>query len=263
MQPMVFLKNLISNLLQNFGYSISRSSDLLIRFQERTDIDVYLKLLSNMPKVEFEKLSPFVTHAKSQLGQELFVLHQTQYKNDGYFVEFGATNGFKLSNTYLLEKEFKWTGILAEPAHVWHKELRANRSAHIESKCVWSISNMKILFNETSYPEISTLEEFSDHDMHSEFRKGGKRYKVDTISLNDMLEKYGAPSNIDYLSIDTEGSELEILESLNFEKYKFSVITVEHNFTKNRQLICDLLSKNGYERVLENMSLFDDWYVFV
>ena len=63
---------------------------------------------------------------KSQLGQEIFALIENDFKRDGFFVEFGATNGLELSNTHLLEKEFGWTGILAEPAKTWHEDLYKN-----------------------------------------------------------------------------------------------------------------------------------------
>jgi hypothetical protein len=66
---------------------------------------------------------------------------------------------------------------------------------------------------------------------------------------------------MDYLSIDTEGSEYDILSSFNFDKYKFRVITSEHNFTQNREKIYTLLKKQGYERKFEDISEFDDWYV--
>ena len=79
--------------------------------------------------------------------------------------------------------------------------------------------------------------------------------------MNDFLIKYNAPNVVDYLSIDTEGSEYAILENFNFNKYKFRVITVEHNYTKNRQKIFDLLTNNGYLRKYEELSMFDDWYV--
>jgi hypothetical protein len=86
---------------------------------------------------------------------------------------------------------------------------------------------------------------------------------VSTISLNDLLSKHNAPKHIDYLSIDTEGSEFEILNSFDFSSHSFGVVTVEHNFTPVRQKIFELLSGHGYTRQFENLSKFDDWYVKV
>ncbi len=254
------LKRPVIASLGKFGYKVIKNSELL-QFQDRTLFRNYLKFLSSLSEKDLKSLADFTTLAKSQLGQDLFVLHQTKYKRAGYFVEFGATNGLVLSNTHLLEKEFGWSGILAEPARVWHKDLHSNRSAHIETKCVWSTSGQKMSFNETFSPEISTISQFNESDMHSESRRKGKKYQVETISLSELLEKYGAPAIMDYLSIDTEGSELDILKSFNFEKFKFRVITVEHNYTESRQAIFELLSANGYERVFEKVSQFDDWYV--
>ncbi len=76
-----------------------------------------------------------------------------------------------------------------------------------------------------------------------------------------MLRSNNAPKIIDYLSIDTEGSEFDILNAFDFGEYSFRVITCEHNYTEKRLLIHDLLKKNGYKRVFEEISLFDDWYV--
>ena len=67
---------------------------------------------------------------------------------------------------------------------------------------------------------------------------------------------------MDYLSIDTECSELAILQSLDFDKWSFRIITVEHNFSaKTRDSIHALLTSRGYQRALSEISLFDDWYV--
>ena len=91
--------------------------------------------------------------------------------------------------------------------------------------------------------------------------KKRKEYTVKTVSLNDLLERYKAPHEIDYLSIDTEGTELEILGTFDFSKYSFSLITIEHNYSSDREGQFKLLSSNGYKRILENVSLIDDWYV--
>jgi hypothetical protein len=77
--------------------------------------------------------------SKAQLRQDLFVISELGPIENGYFVEFGATNGISLSNTFLLEEHLSWKGILAEPAKVWHAQLKENRTAQIEFDCVrWS-----------------------------------------------------------------------------------------------------------------------------
>ena len=87
------------------------------------------------------------------------------------------------------------------------------------------------------------------------------QYPVVTISLGDLLNFYKAPREIDYLSIDTEGSEYEILSAFDFAKYKIKIITVEHNWTDNRKKIFDLLLSNGYQQVHDNATHCDDWYI--
>ena len=74
--------------------------------------------------------------------------------------------------------------------------------------------------------------------------------------------KYNAPKVIDYLSFDIEGSEYEILSHFDFESYKFRVITCEHNYTKMREKIYDLLISKGYRRKYVGLSELDDWYIY-
>ena len=218
--------------------------------------------LNSVQPTDHGKMLKLFEKSHSQIRQDLFVLHVLNYKKNGFFVEFGATNGFDLNNTYLLEKDFAWDGILAEPGRVWRNELRKNRpNAIIEERLIWKDSNSVLLFNETPMAEFSTIDLLSNRDAHRGHRENGAKYRVETISLNDMLELHNAPLVIDYLSIDTEGSEYEILSCLDFEKYSFRVITCEHNYSKQRKLIYRLLTKHGYKRMYEEISLFDDWYV--
>ena len=197
----------------------------------------------------------------SQLGQEIFVLCHLGFKQNGFFVEFGSCDGMNHSNTHLLENEFNWDGILAEPAKIWHEDLKKNRNVNIDYDCVWEKTGEKLTFNEVDAAVLSTIKNYSDCDKHTLSRQKGKFYSVNTISLEDLLIKHKAPKNIDYLSIDTEGSEYEILKNFNFDKYKFSVITCEHNFTPSREKIYELLTSNGYKRIFKELSKFDDWYI--
>lgn len=196
----------------------------------------------------------------AQLHQDVIVLLATKFKKNGYFVEFGATNGIDLSNTYLMEKEYDWKGILAEPNKTWHKDLLKNRNVNIDFSCVWKKSNNVVEFNMVDDAEFSTISKFNNCDHHSELRKEGVTCCVKTISLHDLLEKYDAPRIIDYLSIDTEGSEFEILKGFDFNKYEFSIITCEHNYTQNRDRIYNLLRNVGYVRKFKGLSRWDDWY---
>jgi FkbM family methyltransferase len=220
-----------------------------------------LQFLLTVAPARVSSLHGALPRSRSQHWQDLFALSELDFKRNGYFVDFGATDGVHLSNTCLLEREHGWTGIVAEPAKCWHQALRTNRACHVETKCVWSESDMSLPFNETSTPVLSTLSAYSASDGHAKSRKHGTQYDVETISLLDLLRKFNAPATIDYLSIDTEGSEYDILSRFDFGKYRFRVITCEHNHTPMRQKLFDLLTSKGYERRHEAVSACDDWYV--
>jgi FkbM family methyltransferase len=220
-----------------------------------------LEFIKAMGKKNFEPLLMLLSESKSQLRQDLLVLAHTNYKLGGFFVEFGASNGVLLSNSFLLEYKYAWTGILAEPGQIWKADLQINRpNAKNCTKCVWSNSNQILTFEETQDPEKSTISFFGKGIKGHSRNRIINKYQVETISLVDLLFENNAPRHIDYLSIDTEGSEFKILQSFDFSKYSFKVITVEHNFSKNRELIFNLLTNHGYKRMFENLSKWDDWY---
>ena len=223
----------------------------------------FLQYLQYVDDLSVKGISKFAGLSEAQLFQDLFVIEKTNFKKNGFFVEFGATNGKSLSNTYVLEKSFEWDGILAEPARVWHNDLRKTRNCKIDTRCVWSASGATIDFREIpKHPQISTIEKFKNADSHSNKREKANLYSVESISLNDLLNFHSAPRNIDYISIDTEGSEYDILENFNFDTYEVQIFTIEHSYTKEkREKIFQLLSNRGYERVNVDWSDFDDWYV--
>ena len=138
---------------------------------------------------------------------------------------------------------------------------------------MYSVTGKQIEFFETkslkddlkkSGPELSSLKIFHDSgDWATKVRMNHSvKYLVESVSLNDLLSHHGAPFHIGYLSIDTEGGEFEILESLNFDKYKIEIISVEHNGNiNNRKSIFNLLHSKNYLRVFENSFGPDDIYV--
>mgnify|MGYP000284675222 FL=1 len=202
-------KLLLKKIFGFFGFGITTKSNLekLINL-EKSRSDATLKLLVSFPVGTSKKLLEVVELSNSQLRQDLFVLGVLGCKRNGFYVEFGATDGISLSNTYLLEKEFDWHGILAEPAREWRNDLMINRpNSIITHDCVWTSSGTKIDFLQTKEKEFSTIAKFSRSDVHHSVRQSGNKYQVDTISLLDLLRKYDAPRIIDFLSIDTEGSE--------------------------------------------------------
>jgi hypothetical protein len=83
--------------------------------------------------------------------------------------------------------------------------------------------------------------------------------QVNTISLLDVLDNANAPSFIEYMSLDTEGSEYEILKHFDFQKYTFGLIDVEHNFNEPRRTeIKNLLLSKGY--IYKGENNWDDMY---
>ena len=246
-----FISNFELDKLRNNLWSDARNSSFLYFFSQ----------LSASGLTPLRQVSDIIRESKSQLGQDILALSLVGLDKPGYFVEFGATNGVDLSNTYMLEKRWGWKGILCEPARVWHKGLVNNRNCFIDTRCVWRQSDELIEFAQASNPVLSTIVDFKDSDIHADSRANSLVYQVKTVSLRDLLRTYKAPFEIDFLSIDTEGSEYSILQDFDFSEYRFNVICIEHNYTSTRDKVFDLLVSNGYKRVYRELSKFDDWYV--
>jgi FkbM family methyltransferase len=247
------IKELAAKLLLALGYSIrSKTKKSLIQRIWGTGSD---------PGVSSAQEKNLLRHSKSQLGQDLLGLSISGLDKPGFFVEFGAADGVALSNSYILEKHFGWSGILCEPSTGWHKALKQNRSCVIDTRCVYSVSGDTISFSENYLGELSAITAYAEPNANGVLKRTTSSYEVKTISLLDLLKTHNAPSFIEFLSIDTEGSEFEILKSFDFQSYQFGAICVEHNFAETREKINNLLLANGYIQVHQDLSDFDDWYV--
>lgn len=103
-------------------------------------------------------------------------------------------------------------------ARCWKQDMPRNRSCTIEHRCDWKSTGDMLTFTEVpGSAELSTIGHYSESDGHGSTRKEtGVDYQVETVSLTVLLKQHGAPKTIDNLSIDTEGSEFEILHACDF-----------------------------------------------
>jgi FkbM family methyltransferase len=189
----------------------------------------------------------------SQIFQDIFVYFFSNFKKQGFFIEIGAADGIKISNTYLLEKKFYWKGIISEPNPVHKFSNLTNRKAVLDTNIIDHKDYNKKIFYISNDPFNSSV-------------KKNKKYKkkiyLRAISLNSLLKKYKSPKSIDYISIDTEGNEYNILKKFNFKKYNVNIFTIEHNFNVlKRNKILKIMKRNNYIRIFKNLSYMDDWYI--
>jgi FkbM family methyltransferase len=200
--------------------------------------------------------------SKGQLFQDLWALWVSGQKRGGFFVEFGAADGVNLSNTWLLETHMDWSGVLAEPNPRFFDSLAANRSCAVSTLCVHSVAGRTVEFISAKRGEVSRMAEIKPEDAQDESRlRGARMIEVQTTTLNDLLTDHQAPRVIDYMSVDVEGAELEILGAFDFDRWDVRAMSVEHNWSPAREPLMALMQANGYRRLWPELSRFDDWYV--
>jgi FkbM family methyltransferase len=195
----------------------------------------------------------------SQIGQDKYVNERIfQGMENGFFVDIGAHDGISISNSYFFEKHKNWNGICVEPLPEVYELLKKNR------KCICIEG---AIFTEHGYQDFLRLQGLtemrsglvSEYDVrHSKIinhliqDSGGssKVIKVKTFTLQSILDNYNV-THIDLLSIDTEGSELAVLQSIDFKKVKIECIVMENNFQEKS--VEEYLTIKGY-RLVEKLS---------
>lgn len=145
--------------------------------------------------------------------------------SNGYYVEIGGLDGVVNSQSFIFEKHLKWDGIIVEPNPLWHTNLEMFRNCKV-SKAAISNQNGNAEFECRDIPAFSGLKSNSTDNRLSEI---GQSITVETLTLIDLLNRYNSPDTIDWVSIDTEGGEFDILEHFfeNNSKYTINLINVE------------------------------------
>lgn len=203
----------------------------------------------------------------SYQGQDRFVLEILNGKRGGYFIDSGASNGTKGSNSRALEEYYNWNGVCVEPNDEMFAQLQRTRRAHCVNLCL-SDEFGEVEFLEEAGVYGGILQHYDPMQLaalrqslpqlesdNSELPTSRKR----AITIQQLLTDVQAPRIIDYWSLDTEGSELMLLNSFPFDHYELRVITVEHNCTSKRSVIRSFLEARGFIMV-RDLGI-DDGYV--
>ena len=183
---------------------------------------------------------------------------------NGYYVELGANDGLRQSNTLKLERELGWKGILIEPLTYQYKQLKRNRKGNV----IVNAACVPYEYDSTTIPiydgDLMTTTELSSDEIPQfvSWSDIGRRYEgednrersVDSPArtLNSILELADAPKQIGFLSLDVEGAELPVLSGVNHDFYRFGLImiesrnaskTISYLKTRNYEFLC-FISKN-------------------
>lgn len=185
----------------------------------------------------------------SQWQQECFALWATGGKRDGVFVEFGAADGVTHSNTHMLEEAYGWTGVLIEPLPWTFKELKRRRphAMTLEAAVDPTYSADPKPVQIVSAGQYSSIETYRTLDKHAATRAHRRVLDVRTINLNRTLLELIPGRQVDFMSIDVEGPELDIITGFDFDAITVQSLTIEVNDRdEDAAQLTRLLEAKGY-----------------
>tara|TARA_Y100000034_G_scaffold38278_2_gene47024 strand:+ start:6654 stop:7277 length:624 start_codon:yes stop_codon:yes gene_type:complete len=171
------------------------------------------------------------------------------FPKGGFFVEVGACHGKHVSSCHELEK-LGWDGICVEPNSSYYKNLIRSRKVPCENSCLLDKEG-EIIFFECDGIGRTIDSLLKSKQWRKEVLRNGKITKKQTMTLENLLIKYDAPKTIEFLAMDIEGSELQVLRNFPFDKYKIIAIALEGNSCTR------LLKRRGYVEVFNPWSLID------
>ncbi len=183
---------------------------------------------------------------------------------NGYFVEAGAASGIEGSSCYILEAELGWTGTCIEPHPEFFSSLEKNRpNSRTFNVCLGPTAGEAdfVLGAEGSSRYLSGVR--SELEQHKYGARDtilatGHSVVLSMRPLAAVLDEVGAPSVIDYLAMDIEGSELAVLSSFPFERYRFRALTLECDEDVHLTLSV-ILKKHGYREVKNRYNRSRPW----
>lgn len=198
---------------------------------------------------------------KSQYGQDKYIIERLNYQKKGYFVDVGAAHPTHISNTYVLETDFLWSGLLIDADKYFISQLKQYRTSTVIDALIYSKANIIMPYIITGEIESGYGNHISGFGVPHANKIGYTT--LTTTTLQTVLTNNNSPNIIDYLNIDVEGAELEVLKSVDLEKYKFRIMTVEGNNQNNP--ILKYLQPYGYilDSILQTPGLNEQELVII
>lgn len=188
----------------------------------------------------------------SQNGEDAVLWTLFEGKQEtGFFIEVGALDGKRFSNTYSFEEE-GWKGICIEAHKYYFDLLKKNRKNSICINAAISDHEVdEVEFYANKRGSLSTLNKQLEpffRNNYAQFFSGFEVQKVQMRTLDSILSDIEIPKEIDLVSIDVEGHELEVLAGFNIKKYQPKIIIVECVFIEKMSLMDEKLNLVGYHK---------------
>ena len=228
-------REIFIKILQNYELSDSTKNFIIFKLDELPEPNhpIISYSKNNINKLKFLfSNSNKIDNNFSQIYQDMYVLSMHNGKMNGTYLEIGAGDYKYGNNTYLLESEFNWTGVSID----FNQNLVNNFNKNRNNNCICS--------------------------------------NATTIDYLDLLKNNYETKNIDYLQLDCDPPNItfDILTKIPFDKYKFGVITYEHDFYNDitgsyREKSREFLKEKGYKLIAGNISPygdkcpFEDWWI--
>jgi FkbM family methyltransferase len=185
------------------------------------------------------------------------------FKN-GFFMDVGAHDGVSLNNTFYFEKNNNWTGINIEPIKLVYNKLVENRPNCINlNLAVCNNDGEADFIRNSGYTEMLSGLKYKYNDKHKKriisenSTTNSKSYiiKVNTKKIETITDEYNI-KHINYLSIDVEGAEFDVIKSINFDKLYIDVIGFESNYEEESKEIILYLQSKGYNVIYQTIDIF-------
>jgi len=196
----------------------------------------------------------------SQGNQDVNVIEFYNRKTRGYYVDVGAYDGYKKSNTFLLNGHFGWKGVCVEANPATYDKLVTMRpNAICVNAFIHDESDRDVKFD--IYEDDYMCGINDEICLKRSDKSAGYKQTVDlkTLSLMDLLRGCRSPVFIEYLSLNVDGIEADILDKFDFTKYEFGLIDVANYDTKKRWVVRSLLERNGYVFLRDNKGICDSY----